>query len=59
MSQAPKSVQAVTSIRSASDKSTLILEGEPDRRVYQIWLGKLAGSDSAAPQQGRSCLARR
>ena len=48
MSQAPKSVQAVTSIRIASGKNTLILEGEPDRRVYQIWLGKLAGSDSAA-----------
>jgi hypothetical protein len=48
MSQPPKSVQAVTSIRIASGKNTLILEGEPDRRVYQIWLGKLAGGDSAA-----------
>jgi hypothetical protein len=48
MSQPPKSVQAVTSVRIASAKNTLILEGEPDRRVYQIWLGKLAGGDSAA-----------
>ena len=38
----------MTSIRSASGKNTLILEGEPDRRVYQIWLGKLAGSEIAA-----------
>ena len=48
MSQPPKSVQAVTSVRLASGKNTLILEGEPDRRVYQIWVGKLAGSASVA-----------
>jgi hypothetical protein len=48
MSQPPKSVQKVVSIRLASSKTTLILEGQPDRNVYEIWLGKLSGSASAA-----------
>jgi hypothetical protein len=32
----------VRSIRLASPKKTLILEAEPDRNVYEVWLGQLA-----------------
>ena len=42
MSQPSKSVQRVRSIRLASPKKTLILEAEPDRNVYEVWLGQLA-----------------
>jgi hypothetical protein len=48
MSQPPKSAQKVASVRLASGKNTLILEGQPDRNVYEIWVGKLAGNASAA-----------
>ena len=36
MSQPPKSVRTITSIRLASGKNTLILEGQPDRNVYEL-----------------------
>jgi len=48
MSQPPKWVEKVKSIRLASRRNTFIVEGEPDRDVYGIWLGKVAGSPSAA-----------
>ena len=56
MSQPPKSVRMVTSIRLASGKNTLVLEGEPDRTIYQIWLGKLAGGTE--PPSARSIWSR-
>jgi len=48
MSQPSKSVQRVRSIRLASPKKTLILEAEPDRKVYEFWLGQLASGLPAA-----------
>ncbi len=48
MSQPTKSVQRVRSIRLASPKKTLILEAEPDRKVYEFWLGQLASGLLAA-----------
>ena len=44
MSQPPEYVRKIQRFRDASERNTLVLEGQSDLKVYEGWLARIAGS---------------